>query len=141
MASVRPKKWRSKTAPPTTKRSSWIGEYESSKTTGCEGKDATPPHHHNEALQAGGPLGAAGRGATSHFRTNERDRRGSWRHRLPHLMDTALLTMVKLLVMKASPLRAENAAGECKAKCLKLLFEVQMQGHRIVFLDRVKPVA
>src|ERR1039458_8495795 len=50
MASVRPKKWRSKTAPPTTKRSSWIGEYESSKTTGCEGKDATPPDRHNEAL-------------------------------------------------------------------------------------------
>jgi len=49
--------------------------------------------------------------------------------------------MVKRPVLKAKPWRTEIPAGEFKAKCLKLLDEVQKQRRQIVITKRGKPVA
>jgi len=43
--------------------------------------------------------------------------------------------------MKANTARNEIPAGEFKAKCLKLLDEVQQQHRQIVITKRGKPVA
>lgn len=43
--------------------------------------------------------------------------------------------------MKAKPQRFEIPAGEFKAKCLKLLDEVQQQRREIIITKRGKPVA
>jgi len=51
------------------------------------------------------------------------------------------VTMVKRPVLKAKPWRTEIPAGEFKAKCLKLLDEVQKQRRQIVITKRGKPVA
>jgi len=52
-----------------------------------------------------------------------------------------LVTMVKRPVMKSTMRRTEIPAGEFKAKCLKLLDEVQQKHREIIITKRGKPVA
>jgi prevent-host-death family protein len=46
-----------------------------------------------------------------------------------------------MTVMKAAPRRIEIPAGEFRARCLKLLDQVQQRRHEIIITKRGKPVA